>query len=190
MSGKKGPKEKEPSDPKDDERINGESRAPLAGAEIPEKDESRVEEREESKKYDELLTKMKYLQAEFENYQKRAYKEKQDIITGAHERLLTSLLPILDDFDKAVELSGSEDSGLGIMLTKLRKTLDEFGLNEIPGVGTKFDAFLHEAVNHVRNDELEDGTIESVVQKGYRCNLKVIRPSLVVVVKNEGEKDA
>jgi len=143
-----------------------------------------------SKKNEDLLNRLKYLQAEFENLQKRTVKERQEIITYAQERLLLSILPVLDDLDKAVDMSRKEDAGLSLIRDKLLKVLEEHGLSEIPTLGQKFDAFVHEAVEYVNDDKLEDGSIKDVVQKGYRCNLKVIRPSLVIVVKNEGEKDA
>ena len=142
------------------------------------------------KKNEDLLMRLKYLQAEFENYQKRALRERQDIIANAQEGLLTSLLPVLDDFDKAMETLGGNDAGFELLRTKLIKVLKESGLREIPAKGEKFDPFLHDAAEFVNDGSMEDGTIREVVRKGYRCNLKVIRPSLVIVVKNEGEKNA
>ena len=139
---------------------------------------------------EELLSRMMYLQAEFENYQKRALRERQDIVANAQEGLLRSLLPILDDFDKAVEIAGEGDSGLKLLHAKLLKILEESGLVEIPAKGQKFDPFIHDAVEFVNEEDAEHGTIKEVIRKGYRCNTKVLRPSLVIVVKNEGEKNA
>jgi len=139
---------------------------------------------------EELLARLMYLQAEFENYQKRALRERQDIVTNAQEGLLRSLLPILDDLDKAVEIAGEGDSGLKLLHVKLLKILQESGLTEIPAKGQKFDPFIHDAVEFVNEKDMEHGMIKEVIRKGYRCNLKVLRPSLVVVVKNEGEKNA
>jgi molecular chaperone GrpE len=138
---------------------------------------------------EELLSRLMYLQAEFENYQKRALRERQDIVANAQEGLLRSLLPILDDFDKAVEIAGASDSGLKMLHAKLLKILEESGLAEIPAKGQKFDPFLHDAVEFVNDGSMEHGTIKEVIRKGYRCNMKVLRPSLVIVVKNEGEKN-
>jgi len=139
---------------------------------------------------EELLTRLMYLQAEFENYQKRALRERQDIVANAQEGLLRSLLPVLDDFDKAIEIVGEGDSGLKLLHAKLLKVLEDSGLTEIPAKGQKFDPFLHDAVEFANDESLEHGTIKEVIRKGYRCNMKVLRPSLVVVVKNEGEKNA
>lgn len=153
--------------------------------------EPEVEKKEDTvKRTEELLTRLKYLQAEFENYQKRASKEKQEIIATAQMGLLHSLLPVLDDLDKAVEVAGKEGKGLSMVRTKLLKVLGESGLNEIPAMKKKFDPFLHEAVEYTNDESLEEGAIKEVVRKGYRCNMKVLRPSLVVVVKNTGEKNA
>ncbi len=143
-----------------------------------------------AKRAEELLTRLKYLQAEFENYQKRAFKEKQEVIETAQVGLLLSLLPVLDDLDKAVETAGKEGKGITMVRTKLLKVLGESGLKEIPAKDMKFDPFLHEAVEYTNDESMEEGAIKEVVRKGYRCDMKVLRPSLVVVVKNEGEKNA
>ena len=148
------------------------------------------------KRNEELLSRLMYLQAEFENYQKRALRERQEIIANAQEGLMRSLLPILDDLDKAVEVVGEGDSGLSMLKAKLLKTLEENGLREIPAKGERFDPFVHDAVEFAEDGALEHGTIKEVIRKGYRCNAKVLRPSLVTVVKNEhvpkneGEKNA
>ena len=103
---------------------------------------------------------------------------------------MRAILPVLDDLDKAVEMVGEADTGLAMLRTKLLKILEESGLVAIPAKGENFDPFLHDAVEYVSDSNLEDGTIREVVRKGYRCNMKVLRPSLVVVVKKEGEKNA
>ncbi len=134
---------------------------------------------------DDLLNKLVYLQAEFENLQKRAAKERQEFVSYAQEGILRAVLPLLDDFDKAVEVVGEKDGGLGMLRAKLLKILEENGLNEIPTKDERFDPFLHDAVQFVNAGDKTDGTVAEVVRKGYRCNMKVLRPSLVVVVKNE-----
>jgi len=138
----------------------------------------------------ELLDKLVRLQAEFENLQKRTARERQEFISYAQEGILKAMLPLLDDFDKAVELIGEKDGGVGLLRMKLVKILEDNGLSEIPAAGQKFDPFLHDAVQFVSTGEKADGTIVEVVRKGYRCNIRVLRPSLVVVVKNEGENNA
>lgn len=191
MSGKKESEEdKEPSGQKD-------ASAPSAQ---PVKSEPTVEAKPEEPKADEeerlldrneeLLSRLKYLQADFENLQKRVLRERQETIMNAQEGILRSLLPLLDDLDKGVELVKDGKEGLSLVRTKLLVILGENGLNEIPAKGQKFDPFLHEAVEYVNDSKLEDGTVKEVVRKGYRCNVRVLRPTLVVVVKNEGEKNA
>ncbi len=147
-------------------------------------------EEDPAKRAEELLTRLKYLQAEFENYQKRAFKEKQEVIETAQVGLLLSLLPVLDDLDKAVDTAGKEGEGITMVRTKLLKVLGDSGLKEIPAKGLKFDPFVHEAIEYTNDESMEEGAIKEVVRKGYRCDMRILRPSLVVVVKNEGEKNA
>ncbi len=192
MSGKKEPKE-EVTPPRPQQQEEGASAAEEQeeGRRVPvEPQTARGEKEALEKQLEELTNRLRYLQAEFENYSKRADKERQEIIVNAQEELLMALLPVLDDFDKAVEVLGEDDSGVGLLRTKLLKVLEEHGLKETPASGQRFDPFLHEAVQYAVDEGVEDGVIKEVVRKGYRCNLKVLRPSLVVVTKKEGEKHA
>jgi len=193
MPGKKeSDKEKKPPE---QEKAAEDAGQPIPAAEQkaevkPEAPSQTDEKAQLTQRNQELLSRLMYLQADFENYQKRALREKQDIIANAQEGLLRSLLPILDDFDKAVEIAGEGEHGLKMLRAKLLKTLEENGLVEIPAKGQKFDPFVHDAVEFANDGSLEQGTVKEVIRKGYRCNMKVLRPSLVIVVKNEGEKNA
>lgn len=142
------------------------------------------------KRNEELLSRLKYLQADFENLQKRVQRDRMEMTMNAQEGVLRGLLPILDDLDKAVEAAAHDREGLALLRQKLSKVLGEYGLIEIPAEGQKFDPFIHEAVEYQDDGKLEDGAIKDVIRKGYRCNMRVLRPALVVVVKNEGEKNA
>jgi len=185
-AGKETPKQAEAPENSSQPAATMEQRTEVKAEVLPQPDEKVALLR----RNEELLSRLMYLQAEFENYQKRALRERQDIVANAQEGLMRSLLPILDDLDKAVEIAGEGDSGLKMLQTKLLKILGESGLVEIPAKGQKFDPFVHDAVEFADDGTLEHGTIKEVIRKGYRCNMKVLRPSLVVVVKNEGEKNA
>jgi len=137
---------------------------------------------------EELLTKMKYLQAEFENYRKRVERDAEIVVKFAHEALLARLLPVLDEMDAAVEtLEGEAGKGVRMVRDNLSKALREAGLQEIPAVGMPFDPYLMDAVQQVSERDSKDGIVKEVLRKGYRLNDRILRPAQVIVVRNQGD---
>jgi len=137
---------------------------------------------------EDLLTKLKYLQAEFENYRKRAARDAESVVKFAHEALLSRLLPILDELDAAVgSLAGDAGNGVRMVRDNLMKALREAGLEEIPAQGASFDPYTMDAVDRVADPTLKDGVVKEVVRKGYRLHDRILRPAHVVVVRNRGE---
>ena len=135
----------------------------------------------------ELLTKLQYAQADLENVRKRAEREVVDAVRFANERLLASLLPVLDEFDAAMATAeAGAAKGLEMVRDDLFKVLREAGLDGVPTAGT-FDPYLHEAVGRLNDEALPEGSIKEVVQKGYRFNFKLLRPAKVIVVRKGGE---
>ena len=153
------------------------------------------------KNVEEVLTRLAYLQAELENTRKRAEREVDQAVLYANERLVTRLLPVLDDLDAAVlSAKGKEGRGLEMIRENIMKALKESGLEEIPSEGLPFDPYVHECVHLVEDDALPDGQVKEVVQRGYTFRKKVLRPARVAVVKRhdrqhttepeqEGEED-
>ena len=140
------------------------------------------------KQNEDLLTRLKYLQADFENYKKRAARESEAVTKFAHELLLARILPVLDGFDAAMaHLDGQAAEGVRMVHENLRKVLQEVGLQEIPAEGQPFDPYLHDCVQQVADPEGTDGIVKEVVRKGYRVYERVLRPAQVIVVKNGGE---
>lgn len=131
----------------------------------------------------------KYLRlySEFENFRRRTAKEKLELIQSANEKLITSLLPVADDFERAIKsLKDKNDKDLeGIFLihNKLLKTLDQYGVKVMDiKSGSTFDADVHEAITQVpAPEESLKGKIVDVVEKGYLLNEKVIRFAKVVI---------
>lgn len=126
--------------------------------------------------------------AEFENYKRRTAKERQDLLKSAGQDVIQSLLPILDDFDRAlVEISKSEDEnllrGVELIHSKLLSTLRSKGLEEIPvAASDAFDSDIHEALTQTTAPTPElKGKIIDVVEKGYKLGEKIIRYPKVVV---------
>ena len=132
--------------------------------------------------------KLKRLQADFENFRRRTNKEREEIGNVVTQELLKSLLPILDNFERAMaaEQKDSEafKKGVEMIYTQLQETLKNNGLEKIETEGKKFDPNFHQAVMRVENADLEDDTIAQELQKGYIVRGKVIRPSMVQVVSN------
>src|SRR3989442_3325528 len=137
---------------------------------------------------EELLTKLKYLQAEFENYRKRVDRDAATVVKFAHELLLSRLLPVVDEMDAAVAaLEGKAGEGVRMVRDNLGKALQEVGLQEIPTKGRVFDPYEMDCIEQVPDPQLKDGIVKSVVRKGYRLHDRVLRPAQVIVVKNRGE---
>lgn len=133
------------------------------------------------------LDDLRRLQAEFDNYRKRVLKEQSLAGTRATARLLEKLLPVLDNFERAIE-HGAGDQGVELILKDLRRILEDEGLREIPAEGLPFDPQVHEAVDSVEDPDATESVVKTVYRKGYRFVDQVLRPAMVVVARPvEGE---
>ena len=128
------------------------------------------------------------LQADFENFRRRTAKEKEELAAVITQNLLTDLLPLLDNFERAMAVEQSDveafQKGVEMIFTQLREVLDKHGLENIEAKGQPFDPNIHQAVMRVANPDVEDGTITQVLQKGYQAKGRVIRPAMVQVAGN------
>ena len=149
---------------------------------------------EQTRLAEERLNRLKYLQADFDNFRKWSEKEKTSIIALANENLIKDLLVILDDFEQALPSLELEQNRQGMLMIqkKIVKILDEYGLHPIECVGKKFDPHFHEVICKERSNE-ETNTILEDIGKGYQLKSKVIRPSKVKIAEhiteNEGENN-
>jgi molecular chaperone GrpE len=129
-------------------------------------------------------------QADFANYKRRSEQEREGQARFATSVLITELLPILDNFDRALATMPEEVRSLpwteGLLLVdrQLRATLEKQGLKPIDAVGSRFDPMLHEAIIHEESADHEDDEVIAELQRGYMMHDRVIRPSLVKVAKN------
>jgi molecular chaperone GrpE len=143
----------------------------------------------------EYLEQLQRSQAEFANYKRRNERERDDFIKLANAALIAKLLAILDDCERALETVPDNLRGLtwveGIYLIERRllMTLEEEGLSEIEAVGKKFDPELHQAVTREETTEYDEDEIISELQKGYRLNDRVLRPTMVRVAAKPSEKN-
>ncbi len=133
---------------------------------------------------EELLDRVRRSQADYENLQKRTAKELDDVRTYANEALLASLLPLLDDFDRAIaSLPGEAGAGIRMLHGNLWRALQDAGLEVVDPAGKPFDPYDHEVVGQANDENLKDGTVSEVVQRGYRYRRRLLRPAKVIVVK-------
>jgi molecular chaperone GrpE len=143
----------------------------------------------EKSKAEQYLTSLKYLKAEFENYQKRTMKEMDDLAKRGSERLARKLLGIVDDFERTVKAGKTVPepkkllSGIEMILNELLKILKSEGIVRIEAIGKKFDPDLHEAIAVVKTDKYQADTIIEEQKVGYMFEGRVLRPSMVVVAK-------
>lgn len=136
---------------------------------------------------DEYLELLQRVQADFENYRKRAAREQERLVAHAHERLVRELLPILDDLERALEAAERHEEaalvdGVKLVEQSLRKALEKEGLVEIETAGA-FDPHVHDALLMRPSDESEPGSVLEVVQRGYRLGDRVVRPARVIVAE-------
>ena len=151
---------------------------------VPAEDDTAALEAQLKEKSDRILR----LQADFENFRRRTAKEKEELAAVITQNLLTDLLPLLDNFERAMAVEQTDgeafQKGVEMIFTQLREVLDKHGLEGIEAEGKPFDPNVHQAVMRVENPDVEDGTITQVLQKGYQAKGKVIRPAMVQVAGN------
>lgn len=130
--------------------------------------------------------------ADFDNYKKRASREKQDAVKYANESLLEKLIPVLDTFDMALaatqngktEAVQSLQAGINMVYQQLKAALASAGLEEVDATGKLFDPNLHEAVSQRETTDVPEGTVVQQLRKGYKLNGRLLRPASTVVSKH------
>ncbi len=139
---------------------------------------------EQKKKADEYFDHLKRNMAEFDNFKKRISKEKDNMYSNVLSDVLIGILPILDNFEKALETKTKDESfkdGIDMIYSQLKEALDKMGLEEIEALHQDFDPNLHEAVMHVEDKNFAEKQVVEVLRKGYRVGDKVIRHAMVKV---------
>jgi molecular chaperone GrpE len=151
-------------------------------------EETTASEPTAEERYAELNDRFLRLYAEFDNFRKRSNKEKIDLISNAGESVLRDLLPIMDDFERAMANNASVEDinivkeGFGLIYHKVKNTLENKGLKPMEAKGKPFDSELHEAIANIpAPSKKEVGKVIEDVEKGYYLNDKVIRFAKVVV---------
>ena len=173
--------------PEDKKRKRGKKKRPrqlLVG-------EDRLKELEEkSKKADEYYGHYVRAMADLDNLRKRVQRDKEDFVKFANERLLSEVIPILDNFERAftaaekVPATHNFAVGVEMILKQLREVLARYGVEELHPEGEPFDPARHEAAEPVQTTEHPDNTVVDVLQRGYMLNGRVVQPAVVRVAVN------
>jgi molecular chaperone GrpE len=155
--------------------------------------EQLAELKERAAKADEHWDRLLRTTADFDNFKKRAAREKQDAIKFANESLLQKLIPVLDNFDMALaatQTSGKGDAvqslqtGVSMIYQQLKSALTEAGLEELDAADKPFDPNVHEAVSQKETAEVPEGQVVQQLRKGYKFRDRLLRPASVVVAKH------
>jgi len=155
--------------------------------------EQLAELKERAAKADEHWNRLLRTTADFDNFKKRAAREKQDAIKFANESLLQKLIPVLDNFDMALaaaqtstagEAVQSLQTGVNMIYQQLKTALTEAGLEELDAANKAFDPNLHEAVSQKETTEVPEGQVVQQLRKGYKFRDRLLRPASVVVAKH------
>lgn len=154
----------------------------------------KLEEKEKEAKdyYDRLLR----TAADFENFKKRAAREKEEWTKYANEDLMRAILPFVDNLERALNHAGktennqSIEEGVRLTLQQLLQALSRFGLSPVESIGKPFDPTVHEAMIAVETDEHEPNQVIEEFQKGYYLKDRLLRPATVSVSKARAEHDA
>jgi molecular chaperone GrpE len=149
--------------------------------------------KERAAKADEHWERLLRTSADFDNFKKRAAREKQDAIKFANESLLQKLIPVLDNFDMALaatQTSGKGDAvqslqtGVNMIYQQLKSALTEAGLEELDATDKPFDPNVHEAVSQQETADVPEGQVVQQLRKGYKFRDRLLRPATVVVAKH------
>lgn len=170
-------KHNEETEPIDEQAVDTEQ--PAAEDTPQPTEEDKVQEMGE--KLAELNDKYLRLYSEYENYRKRTTQEKADLLLNGSREMMKAILPVIDDFERALSAIGDEE-GVLLIYNKMIKILEQKGLKAMEAKGEKFDENLHEAVTQIPAADAEQkGLVMDVIEKGYYLNDKVLRYAKVVV---------
>ncbi len=136
---------------------------------------------------DSLLDRLARAQAEFENARRRASKEQQEFRDYAAADAVKSLLPVLDSFERALQVRsepGDFRSGVELIYKQLQDALAKLGVRAIPAKGEPFDPHVHEAIEMVETSDAADHEVLEELQRGYKLKDRLLRPAMVKVAKN------
>jgi molecular chaperone GrpE len=161
-------------------------------AKVKELEEELEAEQEKAKEY---LNRLKYLQADFENYRKRVEREVQEAVQRSNEKLVACLIDIIDDLESAISAGETTENidalleGIKMVHKNLDRLLEKEGLERLECVGQAFDPNIHEVLSEIPTKDLESGTVIEEARKGFMFKGKVLRPSIVKIACEDSEDE-
>ncbi len=142
---------------------------------------------EQKARAEENFDRLVRLQADYENFRRRTRQEKEDLYKYASEQLVNALLPVLDNFERALAADSvsidNYKSGVHMIYKQIQDVLASEGVKPVPAVGEQFDPLKHEAALRAESDQYPDNTVIEELRRGYYLKDKVIRPAMVKVAK-------
>ena len=171
----------------------GQAPGPLGTLETATVTPEQLEElKERAAKADEHWERLLRTTADFDNFKKRAAREKSEAIKFANEGLIEKLIPVLDNFDMArsatqtsqADAVESLQTGINMIYQQLKRALADIGLEEVEADGKPFDPNFHEAVSQKETAEVPEGQVVQQLRKGYKLRDRLLRPASVVVAKH------
>jgi molecular chaperone GrpE len=163
------------------------SETAVAGAAVSEASGPGAELQKLKAERDSLLDRLARAQAEFENARRRASKEQQDFRDYAAADSIKPLLPVLDSFERALQVKSEPAdfrSGVELIYKQLQDALAKIGVKAIPAKGEQFDPHVHEAIEMVETSDAADHEVIEELQRGYKIKDRLLRPAMVKVAKN------
>ncbi len=161
-------------------------------AKVKELEEELEAEQEKAKEY---LNRLKYLQADFENYRKRVEREVQEAVQRSNEKLVACLIDIIDDLESAISAGETTENidalleGIKMVHKNLDRLLEKEGLERLECVGQAFNPNMHEVLAEIPTKDLESGTVIEEARKGFMFKGKVLRPSIVKIACEDSEDE-
>ena len=149
-----------------------------------EKQDENAELTKTEQELEETVDRLKRVMAEFENYEKRNTKEREQLYNSLLADIIASFLPVLDNLEKAVTAKTEDENmkqGIELVVKQIQDIFAKFGVETIETVGKPFDPEVHEAVSSVQDETLGEKIIKEEFRKGYKIGSKVIRHSMVIV---------
>ena len=143
--------------------------------------------KEAQEQIDELSERVIRLTADYDNYRKRAQRDKAEVRQFANQGILEKLLPVLDNFEMAIvavkDADPSVRDGVQMIYDQLLGVLKAEGVEPVDAVGERFDPNMHEAISQEESEEAEEGEVIRQIQRGFNLNDRLVRPARVVVAK-------
>lgn len=153
------------------------------------------EEEKLKSQVEELNDKLLRTAAEFDNYKKRIARQYEEIINSANDRIISELLEIIDNFERALEHDNDKSDfesfrkGINLIVNQFKDLLKRYNVTPIEALGKPFDPNLHEALMQITSDEYKEGLVAVEITKGYKMGERILRHSKVGVSKGKEEKD-